>query len=206
MFLADTLSRAHLSEIHSCAFAQQLEETDHTALLAIPPDQLQKIKQALAEDLVLTELRSTIHTGWPEQKSQVSESVLAYYDVRDELTIQDSLVFKGPLLVIPSTLRKEMIELVHATHIGTEGCLRRARDVMYWPRMSTQLKDYVSKCDVCMSHRSQQSKEPIQQHEFTARPWSKVGADLCELKGRTLLVVSEYYSNLRISTSLTLMA
>ena len=66
----------------------------------------------------------------PEHKSQVSESVLAYYDVRDELTIQDSLVFKGPLIVIPGTLRKEMIKLVHSTHIGTEGCLRRARDIM----------------------------------------------------------------------------
>jgi len=81
MYLADTLSLAHLSEVHSCAFTHQLKETDHTALLAIPPDQLEKIKQASADDLVLTELRSTIHTGWPEQKSEVSASVLAYYDV-----------------------------------------------------------------------------------------------------------------------------
>ena len=38
-------------------------------------------------------------------------------------------------------------------------------------------------------------KEPILQHEFAARPWSKVGADLCDLQGRTLLVVCDYYSN-----------
>ena len=62
MFLSDTLSRAHLSEIHSCVFTHQLEETDHTTLLAIPPDQLEKIKQVSAEDLGLTELWSTIHT------------------------------------------------------------------------------------------------------------------------------------------------
>ena len=57
---------------------------------------------------------------------------------------------------------------------------------MYWPRMSSQIEDY----------NPQQSKEPIQQCEFAARQWSKVEADLCELKGRILLVVSDYYSNL----------
>ena len=44
------------------------------------------------------------------QRKTVKESVLAYYDIRDELTVQDS-VFKGPLLAIPGSLRKEMMEL-----------------------------------------------------------------------------------------------
>ena len=61
--------------------------------------------------------------------------------------------------------------------------------------MTTELKEYIAKCDVCMAHRSEQSKEPIQQHEFAARPWSKVAADLCDLDKRTLLVISDYYSN-----------
>ena len=46
-----------------------------------------------------------------------------------------------------------------------------------------------------MAYCSEQSKEPIQQHDFAARPWSKVAVDLCDLDGRTLLVISDYYSN-----------
>ena len=79
--------------------------------------------------------------------------------------------------------------LTHASHIGIEACIRRARDTLYWPRMTTELKEYVAKCDVCMAHRSEQ------QHEFAAKPWSKVAADLCDLDKRTLLVISDYYSN-----------
>ena len=38
-------------------------------------------------------------------------------------------------------------------------------------------------------------KELLLQHEITARPWSKVGTDMCESNGRTLLVMCDYYGN-----------
>ena len=61
--------------------------------------------------------------------------------------------------------------------------------------MTVELKEYIQHCDVCLAHRNEQGKEPLTQHDFAARPWSKVAADLCQLEGRTLLVISDYYSN-----------
>lgn len=61
--------------------------------------------------------------------------------------------------------------------------------------MVTELREYISKCDVCLAHRTGQAKEPLLQHEVVARPWSKVAADICELDNCTLLVISDYYSN-----------
>ena len=61
--------------------------------------------------------------------------------------------------------------------------------------MTTEIKEYIAKCDVCMTHRTGQGKEPMLQHKFVARPWAKVAADLCEFNNRVLLVVSDYYSN-----------
>ena len=72
--------------------------------------------------------------------------------------------------------------------------MRRAHEAMYWPRMSTELKEYIGKCDICMAQRAIPGKEPLQ-HDFVARPWYKVRADLCDLQGRTLLVLCDYYSN-----------
>ena len=195
MFLADTLSRAYLPEVNSCEFSRNLEDVNHTSSLPLSDDRLQQFQHVSADDPVLQVLRETIHRGWPDSKSEVHESVQAYYDFRDELTVQDQLVFKGPLLVVPAVMRKEMMAVAHATHIGTEGCIRRARESMYWPRMSTELKEYISKCDICLAHRATPGKEPLLQHEFVGRPWSKVSTDLCELQGRTLLVVCDYYSN-----------
>lgn len=195
MYLADTLSRAHLPEDQACEIALEAAETVHTSTLALPAERLQQFQHASANDPVLSELRKTIQQGWPKSKSDVTGPLHAYYDFRDELTVEDHLVFKGPVVVVPTSLRKEMLVACHDTHIGIEGCIRRARESMFWPRMATELKAYVTKCDVCMAHRSTPQKETLTSHEFSPRPWSKVGADLCELHGRNLLVVVDYFSN-----------
>ena len=195
MFLADTLSRAYLTGVHVCSFSQELEVIDHTVSLAIPVAQLQRLKNVSSSDPVMRTLRDTIQRGWPPSKSGIPESMYPYFDIRDELVIQDNLIFKGPQLVIPAAMRKEMMSVTHASHIGTEGCIRRARETMYWPRMSCELKEYISKCDICMAHCTAPGREPIMQHEYAARPWAEVGADLCDHAGQILLVVSDYYSN-----------
>ena len=195
MFLADTLSRAYLSDVSACAFASSLTEVDHTNDLTIPESRIQELREMTKQDPVLRTLSNVIQQGWPKAKSASPECVHLYFDLRDELTVQGELVFKGQQLVIPYSMRKQMMTMVHESHIGIDGCLRRARECMYWPRMSTELKEFISKCDVCLSYRSEQTKEPLEQHCFAARPWSKIGVDLCELDGRNLLVAVDYYSN-----------
>ena len=125
---------AHVTSHEACRMWTTLPHSD---------DQLQQFKHASAEDPVLQVLGEMIRRGWPERKSEVPESIHACFDFRDELTIQDQLVFKGHCLVVPAALRKEMMAAVHASHIGMEGCIRRTQDSMYWPRMTTELKEYI---------------------------------------------------------------
>ena len=126
MFLADTLSRAYLPDVSACDFEQTLEKVDHTTTLAMADNQLQQIIEWSRDDPVLWTLRETVLCEWPESKSEVPECIHAYYDVKDELTAQGYLIFKGQRVVIPRAMRREMMALVHASHIGIEGCIRRA--------------------------------------------------------------------------------
>ena len=45
------------------------------------------------EDYELQELIKVILTGWPEDKSQVRNSVVPYFNVHDELTVQNGVIF-----------------------------------------------------------------------------------------------------------------
>ena len=125
----------------------------------------------------------------------MSLHVFPYFDIRDELVVQGMIVFKGHQFVVPAALRKEMMAATHNSHIGIEACKCRTHESLYWPRMTVELKEYIQHCDVCLAHRDKEGKEALVQHDFGARPWSEVAADLCQLKGRTLLVISAYYSN-----------
>lgn len=190
MFLADTLSRAFLPEVCASEFVHELEDIHHKTWLPVSEPRWQQIQHTSANDPILRELHSVIQKGWPTKRSDVPQCLYPYFDIQEELMVQGELVFKGQQLVVPAALRKELMAVTHRSHIGIEACIR-----LYWPRIATELKEYIAKCDVCLAHRSAQGKEPLQPHEFVARPWSKVAADLCDSNGRTLLVISDYYSN-----------
>ena len=70
-------------------------------------------------------------TDWAASKLDVPVVLRPYYDFRDELTTEGHLVFKGFLVVVPAALRKEMLTTCHQTHIGLEGCIRRARECLF---------------------------------------------------------------------------
>ena len=174
MLVADTLSRACLREVNSCIFVRELEEVDHSTNLPVSDERWKQLTHVLIDDPVLKQLRTVIQCGWPERKSDVPMCLRPYFDLRDELVVQGNLIFNGPRLVVPACMRKELMSVAHTTHIGIEGCLRRVRECLLWPMMTSDVKDYVSKFDVCLAHRTSQTKEPLLQHEVVARPWAKM--------------------------------
>ena len=100
---------------------------------------------------------------------------------------------KGDQLV-PDSMRAEMLQAIHQGHFGSEACKRRAREVLFWPKMSRDIEVEVKKCEVCNAHRNHQQKEPLLPHAIPQRAWSKVGADLFEIDGRNYLLMVDYYS------------
>lgn len=174
-----------------------MEQADISVVTYLPMsgERLSEIKRETAQDTTLQRLKTTIIQGWPEERSKLPEELIPYWSYRDELSIHDSLVFKGQQVVIPLSLRKEMKARIHSAHLGVDGCLRRAKVSCFWPRMSCDLKEYILACDTCRTYGAGQQKEPLSPHNEVSRPWEKVGSDLFTLGGRNYLITVDYYSN-----------
>lgn len=97
--------------------------------------------------------------------------------------------------VIPGSLRNEIMEQIHASHLSIENCLRRAKAYIYWPVVHEQLKTYIGKCMVCKELDTRQQKEPLHSYDFPLRPWAKVGTDLFSFNNKDYLVTVDYFSN-----------
>ena len=106
--------------------------------MCLKPSTLQEIKQHTAKDDSLQELIKVIKAGWPETKGELSHLVLPYFGIRDELSVDDDVVVRGERLVVPKSLRRDLIRRLHYAHFGVASTLSRARECIYWPGMSSQ--------------------------------------------------------------------
>ena len=62
----------------------------------------------------------------PENKSTLPLLASSWFDKRDELSVQDCLIFKGKRVVVPKAARSGLLKSIHNSHLGVNGYLNRA--------------------------------------------------------------------------------
>lgn len=84
-------------------------------------------------------LKRYVHEGWPAEKQDVHELVKMYFPFQDEITETENIFFKGEKIIIPMLKRKEVMKLLHQSHIGLQSTLKRARETVYWPGITRDI-------------------------------------------------------------------
>ena len=102
-------------------FCHQIEEISLSEHLPISTDLLQQLRDKIAQDASLRILMQVIFTGWPDERRSVPLEVQSYFNCHDEWSVQNGIVFKCDRVVIPTSLRFEMIKKLHRTHKGIDG-------------------------------------------------------------------------------------
>lgn len=167
-----------------------------TVIQGIPasPSRMESINMATAADCKLQSVFKHVRRGWPEYSGNVSQKVRAYMKVKNELSEVDGLLICGSRIIIPQSLRADILKRIHDGHQGLTKCRDRAKSSVWWPGLSAELKHTVMSCHTCQEQKQAQQKEPLISTPLPDRPWKRIALDLCEHNKSNYLVISDYYS------------
>ncbi|UYV64627.1 K02A2.6-like [Cordylochernes scorpioides] len=111
---------------------------------------LTKKFEAQQEDTTLKAVFNYLEQGWSDKK-KMSQDLLSYWHVKDELGVQNGLLMRSCRLVIPASMKLKILDKLHAGHFGITKTRLRARETVWWPGISEEIAETVRRCSVFTS-------------------------------------------------------
>lgn len=196
--VADYLSRAPVE----CGEDSPLpkETILEIELPAVAQDQWES---QMKQDRDLEEVKKLVINGWPSKCKDLPEGLQCFWNVRDDLSIEGSLLLKSGKIIPPEGLRDHIIDLTHEGHLGRSLSKARLRAEYWFPKMDQLMEEKVRDCVACS--RSDKSKclrrSPLIPVEVPMVPWNKLGLNIAgpiQAMGPQewyILVLVGYFSN-----------
>ena len=104
------------------------------------------------------------------------------------------MLYKGSKVIIPKSMQPQIPLRIHSSHQEAESCIRRAKYVLFWPGMTSEIKERVGQCSKCNEYLSKQQKEPLMTYKITTRTLKMVAQDLFTVAHTDYLVTMDYYT------------
>ena len=175
----------------------KLQVNQITQQLPAQNDSLQQLRMATQTDDELAILKHTIMQGWSKTIKQVPPVLHPYWTFREELTIEDGLIFKGTRIIVPNNQCKTILELIDRGHLGLNKCKLREKETVYWLGLNKQLEDLILNCELWLKYLTAKQKlEPnlTLGQEVPLCPWTKLATDIFHFKSVSYLLVVDYTS------------
>lgn len=165
-----------------------------TATWPASPARKCEISAETEADSDLQAVKKYIEGEWPAYLSSLPDNLKPYYNARNELSIADGFITYSDRIVIPASLRSQIMNKLHESHQGLSKCLDNAQAAVWWPGMTSQLSDMIKNCRICAERRPAHRSEPLIPSTLPDRPWQVVASDIFELNNKQYIVVIDKYS------------
>ena len=83
---------------------------------------------------------------------------------------------------MPQSEQASTLKVLHLGHYAVNKMNLRARETVYWPGISEDLKVTYHRCDICAKFARIQQKETLQYMETPQSRWKQLGLVLFSLK------------------------
>ena len=139
---------------------------------------LRKMQEQTPKEPELAALKEVVFNSWSNSIKELPPVLRPYWNYREELSIEDSLIMKRHRIIIPQVLQGDILAKLHASHQGAEKTKLRAGTSVFWKDLNKDIEDMTKSCKVCQELKPNQPREPLLQTEVPPRPWHTIGTDL----------------------------
>ena len=152
------------------------------------------VRTATASDEIMNTLLAHIENGFPE-KSEMLQGLHTYYQFRDSLNSVDGVILYNDRVLVPPSLRPNVLSTLHAAHQGTSGMITRAESSVFWPGITSDIKDIRDRCSHCNRNAPSNPLLPPTPPMLPEYPFQCICADYFSHMGTSYLVIVDRYSN-----------
>lgn len=199
---ADALSRLPVGPDKAFDAAEDQEDVDTVCTVKTIGHQLEANSKVMAKetskDPVLSLVMRYTTEGWPMRNLKGEENAGELHQLKqiaDSLSVVENCLLYGNRIVIPVSLRPQILNILHLGHFGMQRMKQLARTAVYWPRIDSDIEDACRKCSDCGENQRHPPKYPVHPWMMPEKPWSRLHIDhAINFMGSSWLVIVDAYS------------
>ena len=151
------------------------------------------VKTCTENDTVLCQIRNFVKEGFPDI-SKIDISLMPFYKIRNDLSLHDDVLLYRNRVIIPVTLQKCVMDVLHEGHKGIVAMKAEARAIVYWPTMDQDINQITANCSFCITNLKPKSILPLSWPSVD-KPWSRLHIDYCgPIENNYFLIIIDAYS------------
>ena len=182
----------YMDTVEVCTLSTAVCAIDSLHLRSVTWD---RVRTATASDDHMQTLLGIIESGMPEYRHELPQPLREYFQFRDELSSVDGVILYKDRVVIPPSLREEVLSHLHAAHQGVTSMTARAEASIFWPGITPAIAALRANCTECNRIAPSNPSAPPTPLLSPAYPFQCICADYFHYKGCNYLVVVDRYSN-----------
>ena len=158
-----------------------------------PPLDLAKLKDLAEKDEDYQKIRQAVLNGVTARNLPPDHPARPYKPDWHLLGTEDNLVVFGERILVPKAARKDILKMLHFSHLGRQKTNALASQLYYWKGMTKEIGQLIDSCEPCQTYSNFQQKEPLQQ-TFAQFPMEMNSVDLASHNGKNYLIHADRYS------------
>lgn len=100
-----------------------------------------------------------------------------YINKEHEFSLNQGCILKGSRVVVPISLRNNLLATLHEGHIGIVKMKSLARSYIWWPKIDENIELLAKQCRSCAQVQNENAKVTVHPWEFPSAPWRRLHVD-----------------------------